>query len=81
MLDDRSVNIIDGLNVTLMEYRLIHTESRESSDVLLEEEVDIVTNKEYQTIFETLTETMICASREGKDSCQGWKRRLTATIE
>lgn len=76
-LDDGSVNLTKGFDVTAMGWGVIDTESKEISDVLMEVELDIVSNKDCEAAYEksdvvdSITDDMLCASREGKDSCQG----------
>lgn len=68
---DEGSTVTPGDAVTVMGWGV--TESGVSSDILLEVEVDLVSNRECNSdyLFNRITGSMMCASREGKDSCQG----------
>jgi len=73
-IDDGSQNLPAGTDVTVMGWG----NTRDSffngrpSDILLEVEVDIVSNAECNSDYGGgVTSNMICAAREGKDACQG----------
>ena len=71
-LNDEPALPIDGSNVTVMGWGTISSGS-DTSQILLEVEVDVVNNEQCSISYEesTISDDMLCASREGKDSCQG----------
>ena len=71
-LDDNTQNLSEeGNNVTVMGWGTTISGGFPSS-VLLEVELDIISNQECDEQYGGLiTNDMICASRPGKDSCQG----------
>lgn len=70
---NNDVEIISGLDVTTLGWGI--TENESTSDVLLEVELDMVSNQDCTTAYAStdfsITDFMMCASRLGKDSCQG----------
>lgn len=70
-LDNGTVNLDAGVNVTVMGWGDTFFQGP-SSNVLLEAEVDIVSNSDCESAYPgEITDNMVCASRAGKDSCQG----------
>merc|ERR1712071_154297 len=72
-IDNGDADLSAGLDVTVMGWGSID-ECDTKTDVLLEVEVDIIPNDICNTAYEDsdgVTENMICAAREGKDSCRG----------
>ena len=73
-LDDKDVRLSKSLDLTVMGWGTKGT-YEDTSDVLLEVEVDYVPWKEceerYAVAGEKIHRSMICAARFGKDSCQG----------
>jgi len=70
-IDDGSESLSSGTDVTVMGWGTTSSNGP-SSDILLEVEVDVVTNNSCNDDYDGLiTDTMICAARQNKDSCQG----------
>jgi len=70
ILDDGSNDLSDGAAVTVIGWGT--TSSGGSvSNVLLEVEVDIVSNDKCDDAYGDITNNMVCAAKDGKDSCQG----------
>lgn len=70
-LDSGSTNVDAGAKVTVMGWGTTSFQGS-SSDVLMEVEVDVVSNSDCNSDYSGgITNNMICASRAGKDSCQG----------
>lgn len=70
-LDDDSVDLSAGVDVTVMGWGTTSSQGA-ASDILMEVEVDIVSNSECNNDYSgRITDNMVCASRSGKDSCQG----------
>jgi len=73
-LDNGSLRLSQHLDLTVMGWGSIGF-SEESSDVLLEVEVDYIPQRECRERYakggEKITTSMLCAARHGKDSCQG----------
>lgn len=75
-LDDENLNNTqEGMNLTVTGWGNTDANTFSLSNVLLETEIDIVSNEECRDSYESsgsvITDDMICASREGKDACQG----------
>jgi len=71
-LDDGSTDLSAGIDVTVMGWGTTSS-GGSSSDVLLEVDVDVVSNSDCEAAYGTgqITSDMMCAARSGKDSCQG----------
>lgn len=69
-LDDGNQTLNDGDAVTVMGWGTT-TYGGVVSDVLLEVEVDIVGASDCGNVYTPMTDSMLCAASEGKDSCQG----------
>lgn len=81
-LDDGSINLNlttgingNGTNVTTMGWGATNLTTRETSDVLQETELDIVSNKQCKRSYlftrYTILDSMMCASRNLTDACIG----------
>lgn len=72
VLDDGSLDLSSGDAVTVMGWGTTSS-GGPSSSVLLEVEVDVVSNSDCDMSygFGQITDNMFCAARSGKDSCQG----------
>lgn len=59
--------------INTREKRGTTTAGGQSSDLLLEVELDAISNAECENEYGAgeITDDMLCASRSGKDSCQG----------
>jgi len=70
--DTGSADTSAGEDVTVMGWGTTQS-GGSSSDVLLEVEVDIVSNSDCESDYGSgaITDVMMCAARDGKDSCQG----------
>lgn len=70
--DNGNADTSEGDPVTVMGFGTTSS-GGSSSDVLLEVEVDIVSNEKCNAQYggSGITSNMMCAAREGKDSCQG----------
>lgn len=71
-LDDGSSLLWTGTDVTVTGWGTTEFEG-DTSDVLLEVKVDIVTRTSCQNAYKDtiISSDMICAARDGKDACQG----------
>ena len=72
-LTDEETNLYPGINVTVIGWGSEYY-GGPTSDVLREVEVDIMDQSECEEKFTgilSITESMICASRQGKDACEG----------
>ena len=70
-LDENTETLSAGTDVTVMGWGATASDGPDSS-VLLEVEVDIVSNQECNEQYGGgITNDMLCAARAGKDSCQG----------
>lgn len=70
-LDDGTEDLSSGAAVTVMGWGRTSFEG-ETSDVLREVELDIVSNTDCNVKYENkITDDMLCAAREGKDACKG----------
>jgi len=73
-LDDGSLNIEEGMNVSVMGWGVTNIVSIRPSNILLEAELDISSQTECHGAYEEngayISNEMICASRPDKDSCQ-----------
>lgn len=71
-MDDGSMDLSPGRDVTVMGWGA-ECEGGDFSEVLLETEVDIVSNGECRDKYPNgaVTDNMICAAREDRDACQG----------
>eukprot|EP00594_Rhizosolenia_setigera_P013861 CAMPEP_0178955374 /NCGR_PEP_ID=MMETSP0789-20121207/9564_1 /TAXON_ID=3005 /ORGANISM="Rhizosolenia setigera, Strain CCMP 1694" /LENGTH=290 /DNA_ID=CAMNT_0020636987 /DNA_START=169 /DNA_END=1041 /DNA_ORIENTATION=+ len=70
--DDGSADTSSGVDVVVMGWGTT-TSGGQSSDLLLEVELDAISNAECENEYGAgeITDDMLCASRAGKDSCQG----------
>lgn len=72
-LDDGSADLSAGTNATVMGWGAT-SYGGPVSDVLLEVELDVMDNRPCDVAYDTegrVTDSMMCAFREGYDSCQG----------
>lgn len=69
-LDDGSNTLSEGDPLTVMGWGDT-TEGGEQSHVLLETQLNYVESSTCEETYEDLTDNMMCAGAEGKDSCQG----------
>ena len=71
VLDDGTQDLSAGEDVTVMGWGTTCSGGRRS-DVLLEVEIDVVSNTRCNEQYPNLIfDEMVCAARKGKDSCQG----------
>lgn len=76
VINEGLADLSEGMDVTVMGWgdTDISPDVFEASDVLMEVEVDLITNDACSIAYEgenNITENMMCARRDSQDSCQG----------
>lgn len=75
LLDDVNETLTQGLAVTTMGWGITNLTTRNTTDILMDVEVDVLNNSHCDQMYvedeKTITDDMVCANRDGKDACVG----------